>query len=74
MITGRILLVEDHEPTLSVMTKLLRCSGHRVTGVTTVASAIAAAGADHGEFDVIILSMLLSSSMTSLRRGTAFST
>jgi CheY-like chemotaxis protein len=47
-----ILLVEDHEPTLRVMEKLLRRIGHRVTGVMSVASATAAAGQDG--FDVII--------------------
>ncbi|MDQ3439852.1 MAG: PAS domain S-box protein [Planctomycetota bacterium] len=47
-----VLLVEDHEATLAVMTKLLRALGHRVTGVSTVASATAAANQD--AFDVII--------------------
>ena len=47
-----VLLVEDHEPTLRVMTKLLTLLGHRVTGATSVASAVAAAG--QGRFDVII--------------------
>ena len=47
-----VLLVEDHEATLTVMTKLLRGLGHRVTGVSTVASATAAANRDG--FDVII--------------------
>ena len=47
-----VLLVEDHEATLAVMTKLLRGLGHRVTGVSTVASATAAANQDR--FDVII--------------------
>jgi CheY-like chemotaxis protein len=47
-----VLLVEDHEATLSVMTKLLRGLGHRVTGVSTVASATAAANQDG--FDLII--------------------
>ena len=48
----RVLLVEDHEPTLTVMTKLLRRLGHRVTGATSVASATAAAS--RNGFDVII--------------------
>jgi PAS domain S-box-containing protein len=47
-----VLLVEDHEATLTVMTKLLRGLGHRVTGVSTVASATAAANQD--AFDLII--------------------
>jgi CheY-like chemotaxis protein len=47
-----VLLVEDHEPTLRVMERLLRQIGHRVTGVTSVASATAAAAGDG--FDVII--------------------
>ena len=48
-----VLLVEDHEPTLPVLTtKLLRHLGHRVTGVTSVASATAAARQER--FDLII--------------------
>ncbi len=47
-----VLLVEDHEPTLTVMSKLLRSLGHRVIGATTVASA--ADAANHDGFDVII--------------------
>ena len=47
-----VLLVEDHEPTLSILTRLLRRLGHRVTGVTTVASATQAAQQDG--FDLII--------------------
>jgi len=48
----KVLLVEDHEPTLRVLERLLRQIGHRVTGVTSVASATAAAR--QGEFDLII--------------------
>lgn len=48
----RVLLVEDHEPTLRVMERLLRQMGHRVTGVTSVATASAAAQRDG--FDLII--------------------
>jgi PAS domain S-box-containing protein len=47
-----LLVVEDHEPTLRIMTRLLNGLGHHVTGVTTVASATAAASRDR--FDVII--------------------
>jgi PAS domain S-box-containing protein len=47
-----VLLVEDHEPTLRVMERLLRQIGHRVTGVRSVASATAAAAQDG--FDLII--------------------
>ena len=47
-----VLLVEDHEPTLRVMERLLRRIGHRVTGVTSVASATAAARQDG--FDLLI--------------------
>jgi PAS domain S-box-containing protein len=47
-----VLVVEDHAPTLTVMTKLLRTLGHRVTGATTVAAATAAARQDG--FDLII--------------------
>jgi CheY-like chemotaxis protein len=48
----RVLLVEDHEPTVNVMTRLLRGSGHRVTSAPTAASAVAAAR--QGSFDVMI--------------------
>jgi PAS domain S-box-containing protein len=47
-----VLVVEDHEPTLRILSKLLRGLGHRVTGAGTVASATAAARQDG--FDVII--------------------
>jgi PAS domain S-box-containing protein len=50
--TLQVLLIEDHEPTLRVMTRLLSSLGHRVTGVTSVATATAAARS--GNFDVII--------------------
>jgi CheY-like chemotaxis protein len=48
----KVLLVEDHEPTLAVMTRLLRGLGHWVRGADSVASATAAAAQD--EFDLII--------------------
>jgi signal transduction histidine kinase/ActR/RegA family two-component response regulator len=47
-----VLLVEDHEPTLQATVKLLKHLGHRVTGVSTVASATAAVRQDG--FDLII--------------------
>ena len=48
----KVLLVEDHEPTLKVLAKLLGIMGHDVTGATSVADATAAAQ-DNG-FDLII--------------------
>ena len=47
-----ILLVEDHEPTLRILSRLLTQLGHRVTGVTSVASATTAARRE--TFDLII--------------------
>jgi CheY-like chemotaxis protein len=47
-----VLLVEDHEPTLVVMSKLLRSLGHRVSTATTAASARATAVQE--QFDLII--------------------
>jgi len=47
-----VLIVEDHEPTLRVMVRLLKQLGHRVTGASTVAAATAAARQDG--FDLII--------------------
>jgi CheY-like chemotaxis protein len=47
-----VLLVEDHEPTLNVMTRLLRGLGHRVTGSTSVSAATATARQEG--FDLII--------------------
>jgi CheY-like chemotaxis protein len=47
-----ILLVEDHEPTLEVLTRLLQRLGHSVTGVKSVASAKAAAAFDG--FDLLV--------------------
>jgi signal transduction histidine kinase len=47
-----LLLVEDHEPTLAALTRLLRGRGHRVTGATSVASAAAAVRREG--FDLII--------------------
>ncbi len=47
-----VLLVEDHEPTLAILARLLRQLGHRVTKTSSVSSAIAAASEDG--FDLII--------------------
>jgi PAS domain S-box-containing protein len=47
-----VLLVEDNEPTLATLAKLLRRMGHRVTTATTVASAMAAVR--QASFDLII--------------------
>jgi PAS domain S-box-containing protein len=48
----RVLLVEDHEPTIQVLGRFLTQSGYQVTTATTVAGAMAAAGKDR--FDVVI--------------------
>jgi two-component system, sensor histidine kinase and response regulator len=48
----RLLLVEDHEPTLAVLTSLLRRQGHEVLTATTVKSALVLAS-DH-TFDFVI--------------------
>ncbi len=47
-----LLLVEDHEPTLRVLTRLLTRAGHRVVNAGTVANALAAA--ESGTFDLVI--------------------
>ncbi|MHA3773249.1 ATP-binding protein [Verrucomicrobiota bacterium sgz303538] len=39
----RLLLVEDHEPTLRVLSRLLEREGHQLTTVNTVTDALAAA-------------------------------
>ncbi|MHA3774969.1 PAS domain-containing hybrid sensor histidine kinase/response regulator [Verrucomicrobiota bacterium sgz303538] len=48
----RLLVVEDHEPTLSVVTKLLQRAGHHVVTAQTVNAALTAA--ESAEFDVVI--------------------
>jgi PAS domain S-box-containing protein len=48
----RLLLVEDHEATLTVLTRLLRRSGHAVIPTRSVSEALAAASA--GRFDAVI--------------------
>ena len=48
----RLLVVEDHEPTLAVLTRLLRSQGHDVMPASTVHDALALAS-DH-TFDFVI--------------------
>jgi len=48
----RLLLVEDHESTLDVVSQLLRLTGHRVTTATNIKEALTAAAAD--QFDLVI--------------------
>ena len=48
----RLLVVEDHEPTLAVLTRLLRDQGHDVMPASTVQDALALAS-DH-TFDFVI--------------------
>ena len=48
----RLLLVEDHEPTLTVLRRLLVRAGHEVTTAGDIATAVAAAKATL--FDVVI--------------------
>ncbi|MEI9898350.1 MAG: response regulator [Chthoniobacter sp.] len=48
----RILLVEDHEPTLSVLTRLLTHAGHEVIPAQSVAAARAAA--EENRFDILV--------------------
>jgi PAS domain S-box-containing protein len=48
----RLLLVEDHASTLQVLTRLLTRVGHRVTGVSSIAAARAAAATQ--SFDAVV--------------------
>jgi len=48
----RLLLVEDHESTLRVLSRLLMKEGHHVVTVTTIAEALAAA--EMNAFDLVI--------------------
>jgi PAS domain S-box-containing protein len=48
----RLLVVEDHEPTLAVLTRLLRDQGHEVMTASTVQSALALAS--NRRFDFVI--------------------
>jgi PAS domain S-box-containing protein len=48
----RLLLVEDHEPTLQVLSRLLERDGHQVIAACTLSDALAAAGAN--QIDIVI--------------------
>jgi PAS domain S-box-containing protein len=48
-----ILVVEDHDPTLAILTRLLERAGHHVVPAATVAAGLAAKSRD-GRFDVLI--------------------
>ncbi len=48
----RLLLVEDHESTLEVLSRLLTRAGHEVVGAGSLGAALSAAGA--GKFDLVI--------------------
>ncbi len=50
--TLRLLVVEDHEATIQVLSRLLTSSGHQVTQARTMAEAIAAAATS--SFDLVI--------------------
>jgi two-component system CheB/CheR fusion protein len=46
----RLLVIEDHEPTLTVLTRLLRQEGHEVLTATTVSGALQLATAHRFDF------------------------
>jgi len=48
----RLLIVEDHDATRTVLTRLLTRSGHHITAVTTMSDALAAFAAER--FDAVI--------------------
>ena len=48
----KILLVEDHEPSLTVLKKILSAHRHEVTTATSVAAALDSL--DHQHFDLLI--------------------
>ena len=48
----RLLLVEDHDATRQVLTRLLRRAGYQVTTASSVAAA--RESAEHGRFDLVI--------------------
>lgn len=50
--TYRLLVVEDHEPTLALLSRLLRKQGHRVETAATVRAALALAATQ--VFDLVI--------------------
>ncbi|GEP41105.1 hybrid sensor histidine kinase/response regulator [Brevifollis gellanilyticus] len=52
LIAMRLLVVEDHDPTLQVLCRLLKREGHSVVGVGTKADAVAQAG--EAEFDAVL--------------------
>jgi signal transduction histidine kinase/CheY-like chemotaxis protein len=59
----RLLVVEDHEATLAVLSRLLTRAGHRLTCAASVGEGLAAAAA--GTFDLVISDL-------GLRDGTGF--
>jgi signal transduction histidine kinase len=50
----RLLLVEDHADTAEAMANLLRALGHEVTVAGSVGSALSAAEAQGGRFDLVV--------------------
>nr|MBA3763313.1 response regulator [Chthoniobacterales bacterium] len=48
----RLLVVEDHESTLQVLSRLLTRAGHSVVAASNLSEALVAAG--KGEFDLVI--------------------
>ncbi len=48
----RLLLVEDHAPTLDVLSRLLRRDGHQIKSASNIAEALAAAA--HEKFDAVM--------------------
>ncbi|MGI8891608.1 MAG: PAS domain S-box protein [Chthoniobacterales bacterium] len=48
----RLLVVEDHEATLQVLTRLLTHAGHQVVAASSIAAALNAAG--QGKFDLVM--------------------
>ncbi len=52
--TGRILLVDDDESIVFLITRLLERQGYRVSGYTDPHTAVAAVRAAPGEFDLVV--------------------
>lgn len=50
--TLRLLVVEDHEATLQVLTRLLTRAGHHVVAASSIAAALEAAS--QGQFDLVL--------------------